>query len=339
MKIKYQIKEEDYRSFIQFYFFKRNLAMRLFSLVVLSIWIGIFHENNQAFIWSFFFLKAPIAFVVLYIITTVVPYIIAIVNLQKGLKSSPLVGTKTIEIKDDGIVLTNENESSFRKWDNLKDSDIGNEYLYVRYLKKEYTIVPMSAFTNYNEAIEFLGVVKNQIKKVKGNEITRRVENLYSLRYWGFIIPGIGAIIGIVLIINGLKFNKLKLITIGGTQILVTILVFKVISLIPENTNGFKDLSQIQLDSLVKKIEVYKVQNGQYPDSLRQLLTIDKFAPINDVFPECKFKKTIYYYYKKSGDKYALFSTGADGIPNTADDFYPNIAPDDSSKIGLIKNK
>jgi len=43
-----------------------------------------------------------------------------------------------------------------------------------------------------------------------------------------------------------------------------------------------------------------------------------------------------YYNYKKIGDRYLLFSSGQDGIPNTKDDLFPQIKITDSSKIGLI---
>ena len=43
------------------------------------------------------------------------------------------------------------------------------------------------------------------------------------------------------------------------------------------------------------------------------------------------------FEYKKIGNKYTLFSVGIDGIPNTADDIYPNIFDSDSSKFGFMK--
>ena len=45
-----------------------------------------------------------------------------------------------------------------------------------------------------------------------------------------------------------------------------------------------------------------------------------------------------YYNYEKVGDKYILYSSGQDGIPETKDDLYPQITINDSSNIGLIKS-
>lgn len=102
---------------------------------------------------------------------------------------------------------------------------------------------------------------------------------------------------------------------------------------------GFEDISQIQLNSLVKNIEFYKLAHGQYPDSLRQLLNDDKLAPINDAVQGMKIKENSYYNYQKTGDKYLLFSSGQDGIPNTKDDLFPQVTITDSSKIGLIRHR
>jgi hypothetical protein len=79
----------------------------------------------------------------------------------------------------------------------------------------------------------------------------------------------------------------------------------------------------MQLNRLVKNVEYYKLVHGQYPDSLKQLLEDDKLAPINDAAQGMKIKGNSYYNYEKIGDRYSLFSSGQDGIPNTKDDLFP----------------
>jgi hypothetical protein len=93
----------------------------------------------------------------------------------------------------------------------------------------------------------------------------------------------------------------------------------------------------MQLNTLVKNIEFYKLQHGQYPDSLKQLLDDDKLAPINDAAQGMKTKGNLYYNYERMGDQYLLFSSGQDGLANTKDDLFPQTTITDSSKIGLIK--
>lgn len=102
---------------------------------------------------------------------------------------------------------------------------------------------------------------------------------------------------------------------------------------------GFENISQMQLNSLVKNIEYYKLVHGLYPDNLQQLLIDDKLAPINDAVQGMNTKACSYYNYQKMGDKYLLFSSGQDGIPNTKDDLFPQITIADSSKIGLIQHR
>jgi hypothetical protein len=101
----------------------------------------------------------------------------------------------------------------------------------------------------------------------------------------------------------------------------------------PNMKQGFVQISKIQINQLVMHIEFYKLQYGHYPDSLPQLQETDGLVPVTDAAAGTKF---VYYNYEKIGDKYALFSSGTDGIPGTKDDFYPAISIPDSSKIGLI---
>jgi len=94
----------------------------------------------------------------------------------------------------------------------------------------------------------------------------------------------------------------------------------------------------MQLNGLVKDVEFYKLQYGQYPDSLVELTNKKAFTNIHDASQGFGSGNTE-YNYKKIGDKYTLFSAGQDGIPGTKDDFYPDVYIGDSSKIGLIKVK
>lgn len=94
----------------------------------------------------------------------------------------------------------------------------------------------------------------------------------------------------------------------------------------------------MHLNSLVKDIEFYKLQHGQYPDSLQQLLEKDKVVFIYDPLlevgkgtPDAKFN------YRKIGDQYTVFSSGIDRVANTSDDIYPEVVISDSSKIGFTR--
>ena len=157
------------------------------------------------------------------------------------------------------------------------------------------------------------------------------------------LIPLVGAFVGLGLLLYGLlKYKDKWLSIIGATGIVWTIIVYSTLFYAGTHASvfkkGFEDISQMQLNSLVKNIEFYKLVHGQYPDSLQQLLVDDKLAPINDAVQGMNIKENSYYNYQKTGNKYLLFSSGQDGIPNTKDDLFPQITITDSSKIGLIKH-
>ena len=100
-------------------------------------------------------------------------------------------------------------------------------------------------------------------------------------------------------------------------------------------TNGFKYLSQIFLDSLQVKVEMYKDYSGEYPDSLLELKKIFPTLVIEDPLLEANDMGTgrKNYYYLKKGDTYLLFSSGIDRIPYTKDDLFPRR----SLRVGQIK--
>ena len=158
------------------------------------------------------------------------------------------------------------------------------------------------------------------------------------------LIPLIGAFVGLGLLLYGLlKYKDKWLAIIGAGGILWTIIIYLTLFYAGTHASvfktGFEDISQIQLNSLVKNIEFYKLVHGQYPDNLKQLLDDDKFSPINDAAQGMKTKPNTYYNYEKTGDKYLLFSSGQNGIPNTKDDLFPQVTITDSSKVGLIRHR
>lgn len=156
------------------------------------------------------------------------------------------------------------------------------------------------------------------------------------------LIPLVGAFVGLGLLLYGLlKYKDKWLSIIGAAGIVWTIIVYSTLFYAGTHMSvfkkGFVDISQMQLNSLVKNIEFYRLQYGQYPDSLQQLRDDDKLAPIDDPVQGLQIKESSYYNYRKVGDKYSLSSSGQDGVANTKDDLFPQITISDSSKIGLIK--
>ena len=94
------------------------------------------------------------------------------------------------------------------------------------------------------------------------------------------------------------------------------------------------------ITSLVSEIELYKIQNGKYPETLE---TFHKALPENSivfVFDPTHVAmdgQQRYFYYELVDDShYYLLGVGADEKPYTNDDVLPNIDIKKNSKIGLL---
>jgi hypothetical protein len=335
--IEFQATENDYKRFIRSYFFKRNLVRRLTLLIILSLLIGNFNQSNQHFILTTFIFRTFVSTILIFLFFGVTPYVIAKMKLAKNFKTDFLTRPKTIVTSEDGIIITAENENAFWKWESLKNAELIDGCLFISlFTNKFYYLIPISAFKSDNEMINFFGVLKSNIQKVRGGNQLRKIRNLYYCGLVGFI-PNFGVIAGIILLIKGIQYNKLTLIAIGVGDIVFTVFFWMVVFPLL-NPNGFKDVSQMELNNLVQNVEFYKLQFGHYPDSLQQLPKSDnRMPPIYDAIQMDKHRQNIYYNYRRVGDNYILFSSGQDGIPGTMDDLFPQIQITDSSKIGLIK--
>jgi len=156
------------------------------------------------------------------------------------------------------------------------------------------------------------------------------------------ILPLIGGFVGLGLLLLGIfKYKDKWLAIIGASGIIFTILVYFSLFYYMKNGDlskkGFADLSQQQLNELVKTIEYYKLNNGVYPDSLQQLQKTNKYLIIVDAIQAVQKRSNVNYNYQKLENKYILFSSGQDGIPYTKDDLFPQVSIKELNKIGLIK--
>ncbi len=161
----------------------------------------------------------------------------------------------------------------------------------------------------------------------------------YKLGYLG-IIPLVGFFVGIGLTLYGIfRYKDRKLTLIGIACLLFTVLVYSSLFYIGSNYSGTgkkasEKIAQIQLNDLLKDIEYYKLQKGNYPESLKQLEKPNEPVAIND--PTQSGLGKDYFNYKNLGDKYTLYSSGRDQIKNTVDDIYPVI--ENLKNVGWVKN-
>jgi hypothetical protein len=228
MQIEFQNSREDFEGFLKNYYLKRDLIRRLLMLVILSLFVAILRDSNQPFILLSFILKFFIAAIVLLLVFSLIPYAIARIKLQRTFRKELLTHFQTITLKDDGIYITTKNENLFWRWETLNKADIVDEYLFFNLFTGKFYMIPVKRFRSNNEAINFLGIIRNNILKVKGESEPRKIRNLY---YWGLVgfMPNFGVIAGIILIIRGFKYNNTNLVLIGSADVLFTVIFWTLI--------------------------------------------------------------------------------------------------------------
>lgn len=154
------------------------------------------------------------------------------------------------------------------------------------------------------------------------------------------LIPLIGFFAGVVILILGItKYKSRGFIIIGIACMLFTVGLYSALFYI-----GFKSdfgkrqwaiHSQMGVNSLVKDIEFYKLENGRYPDNLGQLSNGKNIVMVYDPLQPINGGESSYYNYENQGSTYRLFSSGIDMIPNTVDDIFPEVK--ENKNIGWRK--
>ena len=174
------------------------------------------------------------------------------------------------------------------------------------------------------------------------NNVPKKSKSLYLL---GLLClwPTTGGFVALGLLFYAIFYNKDKWLAIIGAfgivfTIAINLFVYLFISNSPINRKNSENASQNNLDLVAKRIEYYKQQYGHYPDNLQQLKKAYPLAPVKDIiiFRGFYLPEHYYNYERVGGDKYILFSSGLDDMPNTADDLYPS-SP--YRNIGWIRSK
>ena len=191
-----------------------------------------------------------------------------------------------------------------------------------------------------------LYIIKQELQQIRVNaekEFERDNKDGKVHYWWGLLglIPLLGAIVGAVLILLGIfRFSNKTLVYIGSACILFTVAIYSYlfnVSKGDEVATGFATIAQMQVNSLVKDIEFYKIQHGVYPNKIENLQDNDKLVSIIDpILLNYSTEGNLNYHYEKVGERYKLYSVGVDRIENTADDIYPTLSNSDSTRIGFI---
>ena len=150
-------------------------------------------------------------------------------------------------------------------------------------------------------------------------------------------IPLIGVPLGILAIILGIiGLNKIKKMGLGGKKMAIAGIILGILGIIftvilygslfyfgfVSKTGPFAELktqvSQQILTQNAGALELYKKQNGRYPENLDQA-TKAGFT----IFPSDHYLKPFFYKASADGQSYELRSLGADGEYGSSDDIFP----------------
>jgi hypothetical protein len=336
MEIEYQNTKQDYISFYRQGYATTQWQLSLFISSIGFLLVMISDWGNSGFWQVIAYTCLGVAAVYLF------PYLYVSLKTNRLWGNFPsLFKPKTLIITDEAFISRTDRTDTMLNWGSILYLNVTKKFATIKFLDGQMILVPLRAFQSDNDAVNFFGEFRSKLVS-DGKE--RKPRPPYALGLLS-AIPFAGAVTGVALIILGVfKYKDIWLVILGALGVGFTIIIYTIYSGMPtaydlnskQAKSAFAQEAQYQLNSLVKEIEFYKLENGVYPDSLQQLGLKDSFTNIDD--PLLSGKKNDTYNYHRIGNKYTLFSSGPDQIPNTADDIYPSIKID-TSKIGLIIRK
>lgn len=345
MTIEYQCTKDDYKNFIKAVLNKR-LHKNAFVLVVFPLIIGGSYAGDP-FSWIKFFLATALSTFLMMVVFFLVPYLMGLRKINKLISKKPQYLEKVrLTLSDEGLLFELAEETMLRKWESFISAECSNDNITMNLVDNAVLLIPKRAFTLHADFANFLGIVQKKIvnERGKANDMTNLKKDKPPYM-WGLfcLIPFFGAMAGIVFAILGLTRYKDKWFTlIGLSGILFTAIVYFVIVFTMKDMQDYGTasnlLAQSELNNLVEHVEYYKVLNGQYPDSLQQLVKINSMVMINDPIQIKHTRRNSEFKYERVNDKYRLFSSGEDGIPDTNDDLYPQLSETEINKTGWIKS-
>jgi len=339
MEITVQTTEQDHKDFYKDYGFKRYWVQRILILFAVDLILSGFVPLSIVYLFTML-----IYGLILFFFLFIVPYLIA-KNRFGSTYYNLLCSNEVLIFRPFavGLEIAETSSTTFLRYEDIKTVGESGRFIFLITTNANYYILPEWCFSSVDEYNRFLRVVKAGIANAKG--VTPNAPFTFKPVYLiGLLcfIPLIGAIVGLVLIILGISHYKDKVfVIIGALGILFTVAMYSSLFYYVNTSSsfdgGFAELEQMEVNDLVKSVEFYKLQNGTYPDSLKQIQTRNSMTSIDDPALVFKKKTSTQYQYQKKGNKYLLFSVGKDGLKNTPDDIYPTIYNSDTTKLGFIR--
>lgn len=335
---------KEFKKATKLFFFKKEIVKRLFGVFAIALILDAFSFREPIHIWPIDLIRFLVLFILIYFFWFIVPYWI-FKNRPNAFSSLDEIKTN-YEISDDSISVSSKIESQVVLWSNLKNIFSIGEFIFLELKTRRFYIIPKRSFNTEKEIYQFTRLIDNKIREHYLINSQLSGAKLYKVG-WFCLIPIYGFFVGLYLTLKGFfKFrnNKLGFIGIAGVLLNLALFGFVIYHMrySKQAENDLTELSNEDLNNVVRDIEMYKALYGSYPNKLDEVLKVDKFCPITDPFIKSGIspfdtKTNIEFCYKKVGENYTLYSVGADRTPNTADDIYPTYLDSNSFKIGLIR--
>lgn len=316
MNITATISQKDLKRVILKQLLKRYLNVkRIVTLATLLLFIAIQFD-----------IKFMLYGLIIYNLYFYFRYLLSIKRSKKLIDTNKSEVTFSFSDTNEGINLYAEQGGKRINWFLFERVTKIENFICIELLDHSLIIIPDNSLSE-EEEYDLIQLINAGILKIRGSmNIPLFLKAPYFLGLFCFI-PIIGVFVGIVLIFLGIFHYKEKALTfIGILGIVFTIVLYSI--LFPQlwsktaRDQSLANTSQIFLNDLAKDIETYKLKNGHYPEKLEQLNSSDSIIFIFDPL-QSDNKNGSNFNYMLIEDKYKLFSSGIDGIPNTNDDIYP----------------
>jgi hypothetical protein len=351
MEIKYRNTKSDFESAITSFYLNLFYKVGVFFSLLLVLIVGIIYvKEGKVFINIFYFFT--FFYIIIFLKNGLIPIIQFKRNLNIQIKNNlNYFSEETFNVKDEGFEINSKryNETQYFNWQSIKYTYSTFKYYLIVLHNEKIILINKTNSEPDNILPNIIGIIeqnksikRNQKGNFNSNKHQNEIKNNTTLYWIGClgIIPNVGVIVGIILSIIGIVRKDFKLIFIGIVDILFTIIFWAILTQIRNSDfskNGFSkiltEMTQRNLNDLVKQIEFFKTVNGKYPEKLKQIENKKSFIFTNEIF---ETEKSEELYYKKENEKYILKSFGPDKKINTKDDIYPTIKID-STRIGFRK--
>jgi len=219
MEITVEITTDEYQSFIKEYYLKRNWAKRIAILAFVALILSIVGLRSMADAGAYLVSSFAFFMAILLVLFCAIPYVIWYFQMKKRLEQAGDELTRWLfNFSDGGVQFNDEHESKFFAWSKL-DIITRKSFMVLKPLGNEIFFLPLNAFED-GSGKKFLELIKSY-RKIPANKLP----NPKPLYFIGIIcfIPFIGAALGFVYIIMGLKTYKDKFIVgMGLAGIIIT---------------------------------------------------------------------------------------------------------------------